>query len=250
MGLESFLDAVTSAERSLAVVNRTSPQPVQRMLERVFENQLVDVDERELPEGENLVVLTDGEQLLESSPLEAVQEAILLVNSDIYVTGSRALEESALPDVLAGLSDVQFEMRGYPESNSEKLLLIAVSRMIERSAWNHDAGKLRSSFQHLARIRDEKGTYSVYRSLAQSGVDTHVYGLPDWKPPAGSTLTMHGGYDCDFRDSWFVVFTSEDDTADDAALLAIETDPDVWKGFWTYDAERVSEINRYIEREL
>jgi hypothetical protein len=47
------------------------------------------------------------------------------------MTGARRLDESALPDMLAGLNDVQFEMRGYPESNSEKLLLIAVSRLIE-----------------------------------------------------------------------------------------------------------------------
>lgn len=251
MGLESFLDSEADVSRSLVVVNRSSPQPVQRMLEGLFEGQPLEIEEQELPEGDdNLVVLTDGEQVLETSPLEDVQESILLVNSDIYVTGARKLKDAALPDVLSGLSDIQFRMRGYPESNSEKLLLISISRMIERRAWEHGDGKLRSSFQHLSRIKDEKGTYNVYRTLAESGVDTHVYGLPNWTPPADLSLTIHGGYDWDFRDSWFVVFTSDDESIDDAALLAIEVEPNLWEGFWTYDADEVREINRYIEREL
>jgi hypothetical protein len=249
MGLESFLEFETEARRSLAVVNRTSPRPVQQMLERLFEGQPIDVEETDIPDGENLVVLTDGEEVLASSPLEAIQDAILLVNSDVYVTGSRELTESTLPDVLAGLSDVPFRMRGYPESNSEKLLLISISRMIERRAWERDDGKLRSSFQYLSRIEDEQGTKSVYQSLAASGVDTHVYGIPNWTPSTRSDLTIHGGYDQDFRESWFVVFT-DDAVDDDAALLAIETEPNVWEGFWTYDTDEIDDINRYIEREL
>lgn len=250
MGLESFLDPEMDVTRSLAVVNRTSPRPVQRMLEGLFEEQPVAIDEADLPEGENTVVLSDGEDVLATSPLEDVQESILLVNSDIYVTGARTLEDSELPDVLAGLDGVQFRMRGYPESNSEKLLLISVSRLIERMAWKHNDGTLRASFQRLDRIRDERGTYSVYRELADSGVDTHVYGLPGSTSPAELDLTVHEGRDSDFRDSWFVVFTSEDDSVADAALLAIEIASDLWKGFWTYDSQRVREIDRYIEREL
>lgn len=251
MGLESFLDSEPDRRRSLAVVNRTSPRPVQRMLERLFEGQPVDVEEMELPDGENLVVLFDDDgEVLASSSLESLQETILLVNSDIYVTGARELEEATVPDVLAELSGVQFRMRGYPASDSEKLLLITISRMIERVAWEHGGGKLRSSFQRLSRIEDEKGTHSVYEQLGQSNVDVHVYGAPDWIPPEGSNLTIHGGYDPDFLDSWFVVFTSETDLEGSVALLAVETEPDIWRGFWTDEPGRVREINRYVEREL
>jgi riboflavin biosynthesis pyrimidine reductase len=52
-----------------------------------------------------------------------------------------------MPDVLDGLTETPFTLRGYPESNSEKLLLILVSRQIERLAWEGGSGTLRSSFQ-------------------------------------------------------------------------------------------------------
>lgn len=255
MGLDSFLDRERSPPRALAVINRTSPDPAQRMLERLFERQSIEIEELNdeqlgVAEESNTVVLTDGEDILAQSPLQDLMETVLLVNSDIYVTGARELDESDLPDVLTGLNDVPFRMRSYPESNSEKLLLIAISRMIEQRAWEHDGGTLRSSFQQLSRIRDEKGTFSVYQALADSGVDVHVYGVPNWTPTKELAVTMHGGDDADFRDSWFVLFRTPEGTVQDAGLLTIESEPGVWDGFWTYDQDRIQRINRYIEREL
>lgn len=133
-----------------------------------------------------------------------------------------------------------------------------ISRYIERRAWLAGGGTLRASFQRLSRINDERGTRFVYETLAESPVTTHIYGIPDWQPPAELSLISHGGHTPDFRESWFVVFTPPDGGGTDAnnaaaspaALLAIETAPRKWRGYWTFDPSLVAEIDDYIATNL
>jgi hypothetical protein len=262
MSLERFLDDVESRPRSLVVINRSAPEQIQAMLEEAFVGQDVTVEERALPEeGDDVVVLVEetdeGVELLATSPLEELQESILFVNSDLYRTGTRGLEELELPAVLARLDEVQFRLRGYPESDYEKLLLIVISRYIERHAWEAGVGTHRASFQRLSRIDDERGTREVYGKLADSGVQTHVYGVPDWIPSDELDVVTHGGHTDDFRDSWFVVYTPpEDETVEGrngeshVALLAVETAPREWEAFWTFEPDRVEAIESYITANL
>lgn len=213
---------------------------------------------------ENLVLLVEGDEVVAGSTLGELGNAVLLVNSDLYITGSRTLADVELPSVITGLDDTQFTLRGYPESNRQKLLLITISRFIERVAWTAGGGTLRSSFQRLSRIDDEIGTRRVYERVADAGVDTHLYGVPD-EIPRDLDAVVHGGDSADFTRSWFVVYRPPGGPkpVTDAAgtdldrgveggvgLLAVETEPRVWRGMWTFDAERVREMNRYIERNL
>lgn len=269
MTLQQFLDAVDDPERSLVVANRSGPEQVRDMLEAAFDGQSVRVDERDVPEvDDDTVLLVDDGDVVATSPLEALEETILLVNSDLYRSGAQGIETLTLPDVIRELDDVRFSLRGYPKSNTEKLLLVLVSRYIERVAWLTGRGRLRSSFQRLSRITDENGTRRVYETLAETGVDVHLYGVPDWIPPAELGVTVHGGYSTAFRDAWFVVFAPEaghgrsgpaaatpptSAPAGDAgavALLAVEVEPRVWEGFWTFDPSLVGDLNAHIAREL
>jgi hypothetical protein len=213
---------------------------------------------------ENLVLLMEDDEVVAGSTLGELGDAVLFVNSDLYITGSRSLSDVDLPSVISGLDDATFTLRGYPESNRQKLLLITISRFIERTAWTAGDGTLRSSFQRLSRIDDEVGTRDVYERVADTGVDTHLYGVPD-ELPADLDAVIHAGDDPDFTDSWFVLYrppegphTAESDPDSDlvrgieggVGLLAVETEPRVWRGLWTFDADRVSRVNRYIERNL
>ncbi|MFB6281959.1 MAG: DICT sensory domain-containing protein [Haloferacaceae archaeon] len=261
--LREFVAAADAPDRSLALVNRTKPRPVGRMLEELFDDQPIGVREVSLPDEEDdAVYLLDDGEVVAASGLSAFEESILLVNSDIYVTGARGLEEADLPAAIEGLDGCRFTLRGYPESDREKLLLIAVSRHIERLALD-GGGRLRASFQRLSRIRDERGTRRVYDRLGGTGTDVHVYGVPDWTPPPEMGVTMHGGWSDDFRDAWFVVRVPEgaadgavepDRDADAegryAALVAVEDEPRTWEGFWTFDPGCVAEIDAYVAREL
>jgi len=250
-GLDAVFDDAEAADLSLAVVNRRSPEPLQRMLEKLFEHQAIRVEERTIADADrDMVYLLDDGEVVASSPLDEVAESILLINSDLYITGTHSIEEIDPPAVIAELTDVPFYLRGYPESHKEKLLLIVISRYIERLSYINDGGKHRASFQRLSRINDERGTRAVYEQLADTETDVHVYGMPDWAPPVEFDLTMHGGWDGEFRHSWFVLHVSEDPSLPHAALVALETSPRTWKGLWTYQADKVREINRYIERNL
>ncbi len=252
MSLERFLSAADGPTRKLVVANRTQPEPFQRMVKNLFAKQAVGVGETTIDDypANTVLLLEDGEVVAES-PLDALHDAILMVNSDLYRTGTRSLDDTTVPAVIDKLTDVRFSLKGYPESDSEKLLLILISREIERRAYEAGAGTLRSSFQQLSRIKDERGTRRAYRKVSNTGVDVHVYGVPDWRPTADLSVTVHGGRTPDFEDSWFVIYQPPPDRAADAAgMLAVEQGPAEWEGFWTYDEELIDDLTAYIRANL
>lgn len=310
VSLAEFVDRFDGVDRSIVVVNRTEPDPIQRMLLDTFGSDSVSVTERSAGDGpafqslsadvddgsnpnvealgtdgtlspapealagdagidaetlataENLVLLVEDGTVVERSPLEELVNAILLVNSDLYVTGARGLDELDLPRVLTGLEDSVFTLRGYPESNRQKLLLITVSRFVERVAYEAGEGTLRSSFQRLSRLGDEIGTREVYERVGETDVDAHLYGVPD-EIPRELDAVVHAGDSVDFTDAWFVVYRPLDgpkrvEHDDDlrrgveggVALLAAEVEPRLWRGVWTFDPERIRRINGYVERNL
>ncbi|SEO83490.1 hypothetical protein SAMN04487948_105390 [Halogranum amylolyticum] len=247
--LQAFFDEVEDPNRSLVVVNRREPKAVQSLLESAFAEQSVTVSELDLSdEADDVVVVLDGKRVVATSPLSEVMNALLLVNSDRYITGTSGVDDSGVPDVLTALDGVEFELRGYPASNKEKLLLIVISRYVERLALTVGDGRLRSTFQRLSRLADERGTRAIYERLAASTVDVHVYGTAGWGPPTSLDLTVHTGTSADYRQSWCVVFVPERASERHAALVALETGPNVWRGTWTYDPERVRRVDRYLER--
>lgn len=254
MSLRQFLADHSGVERALALVNRRQPEQLRSMLDEAFERQPVPVSGHEAaayPE-DTVLLLDESNEVVAQSSLDEVARSLLFTNSDAYKTGSIALSEAALPDVLAGLEDVMFRLRGYPKSHKEKLLLIGVSRHIERVAWNRGRGTLRSSFQQLSRITDERGTERVYRLLADSDVDVHVYGMDeDGGVPEDIDVTVHAGESEDFRDSWFVVHIPADPAKEEPiALVAVQDELGVWDGFFTSDREQVLAIDQYIAEQL
>ena len=251
MTLRGLIPEVSPGERSLVLVEEDHPETMANLLEGVFADQPVAVEttETSATEEDTVLLVADGE-VVASSPLAALQDAILLINSDLFTTGTRSVDEVEVPDVLAGLADVPFRLRGYPESNAEKLLLIVYSRFVERQALEADAGRLRASFQRLSRINDEVGTRRVYERLGESGVDVHVYGVPDWDPSSDLEVTCHGGRSLDLKRAWFVVFSPLDGAGSPHGLLAYETEQRRWHGFFTTDPARVSEIDAAISRRM
>ncbi|WP_281194678.1 DICT sensory domain-containing protein [Halorubrum sp. F4] len=255
--LRAFFGEIEAPDRSLVVLNRSSPDPVRNLLDSLLEGQPVSIRDAEVPDGDgDVVALVENGEVLAQSTLDDLLESVLLINSDLYKTGAIDLGDVELPEVLRGLDEVPFRLRGYPQSNKEKLLLIVISRVIERIANETGGGRLRSSFQRLSRLRDERGTYEVYESVARSGVDVHVYGVDDADPAGELPVTVHTGTSYPYRRSWFVVFTPPEGsdaesgdrpgTGDHAALVALEDEPNVWDGFWTFRPELVGRIDRYI----
>lgn len=127
----------------------------------------------------------------------------------------------------------------------KKLVLTLLSRYIEYQALKQQTGTLRTSFQKLSRLDDEQGTRVMYDHLGQApGVDVHVYGVPDWCPLAEFGPTVHGVTDEELRNHWFVVYRAE--TQKEAAMVAIQTGKRTWNGYWTFDADDIGALDRYI----
>ena len=59
-----------------------------------------------------------------------------------------------------------------------------------------------------------------------------------------------------YRRSWVVEFSADgvdppgDSLPAHAALVAFETEPNVYRGLWTYERDRVEQIDAYVEREF
>ena len=253
--LGDSIDEVGQPAKTLLLITLTdtAAAPQVDALERVFESASVTVADRQLSEGQrDLVCLVEEGDVVATSPWAELKESFLLVNSDRYRTGTKAIENEAFPDVLTKLDDIEFTVRGYPESNKEKLLLILISRFIEFRALSHGSGEFDASFQYLSRLDDEFGTQRVYEWLAESAVDTHVYGIRD-DPSVVTELPVeiHADRSPELRRLWFVVFqppatVSAASPHGPVALIAEETETNVWRGLWTYDADRVQRVQSYV----
>jgi hypothetical protein len=245
--LNQHIADADAPEYALVVENADRPSVIEQMIEDIFTRQPVEVDTTALSGDEqSRLVLLINDRIAASSPLQEIESSLLLVNSDRYITGAAQLEEIEYPDVITALTETPFHLHGYPESNNEKLILVLISRYIERLSYEY-GGVHRASFQRLSRLLDENGTENVYRRLGDADVDTHVYGVPDQIPPRGYGVKIHGGYTCDYRNSWFVVHQSETAAA---ALMAIEIAPNKWKAEWTFNPNKVTAINDIIRTKL
>lgn len=246
--LTEFVDRKTDSNYSAQVVNPTASQPIKRMVTGLFEGMSIDLSPVDMGGmDEDLFLLLNDGEVVESTPLTVLKETLLLVNSDLYRTGTVDFDDIEFPDVIMGLSDKVFTLRGYPVSDGEKLVLTMVSRYVEHRAWQHDGGTLRTGFQRLSRLDDERGTREVYKRIGQeSGTDVAVYGLPDWKPPDEFELSVHGVSDPEIKRHWFVVHRTDDDRG--VAMLAATTGRNEWRGFWTFDPAEIRSLDRYVQR--
>lgn len=241
-----FIDGIDDREKSIAVLNREEVDPIQRMVESMFDADSVEVTESSGdPAGPaDMLILHDERQpAIATSPLQDVERSLLMVNSDLYITGTRSLDEIDTPDVVANLDEVTFSVAG-----KRKFLLIHISRHVEAMAYESGGGVLHTGFQELSRITDERGTEEAYRQLVDEGVDVHVYGREDWADPFDRDVAVHAHDDGEIPKSWFVVHDGGGNDDRKAALVAVETGANEFEGFWTFETEIVDDVLEYIEQ--
>ncbi|MFC4407680.1 DICT sensory domain-containing protein [Haloarchaeobius iranensis] len=254
MGLMELIDRVEEDSRTLTVVDRQTSDVVQGMLDDLFDEQPVTIVEEgsdgAVPSDTVVVSRTDGTTF--SSSLESLQNAILFVNSDTYISGARDLDAVDTPEAILGLADTVFTVEGYPDTRKQKFLLIELSRYIEARAWEHGVGEIHSSFQYLSRLRDERGTQEVYRSLGETGVDVNIYGIADAPVPGDIDATSYTDAPVEeLRRAWFVVYVHPTDPTESAALVCHQLPGEdgrlgPWKGFWTFDPDRIADVQAYV----
>ena len=118
--------------------------------------------------------------------------------------------------------------------------LLAVTREIEDRAYRVGEGTLHVSFQNLSVFDSQT---DVYRTLAaDTDLDIHVHGVADWSPPEIAGITYHEyevGEPVDRY--WILGFDGGPDRTQSCGLVG-EQREDGYTGFWTDDAEVVTQI--------
>jgi DICT domain-containing protein len=157
-------------------------------------------------------------------------------------------DEMALPDAMSVRALLgRLDDQRYTVTDADRLPLINISRYIEKRAWQREGGTIHAGFQSLSRLQGERGTWRKYCRLADSGVAVSIYGTPDWEPPDHDGVSVYADREGLVADFWFVVYRHGEAGA---ALLAHESEPRTYQGFWTYDRETVIDIASYIETEI
>ena len=111
--LSTFVDRKGPSEWSAQLVNPTRPKEIQNMAEDLFGSLGMEVPEREI-EGieENLLLMIRDGEVVASSPLKVIENTLLMVNSDLYTTGTKSIHEVSIPDTVQALSDTVFTLSG------------------------------------------------------------------------------------------------------------------------------------------
>ncbi|MFT4882000.1 MAG: hypothetical protein ACI9HI_002020 [Salinirussus sp.] len=134
--------------------------------------------------------------------------------------------------------DVDTDVTVSPETSHGQM--VDISRQLEQRALDHGEGWLRVGFQELSTVAESPRTKSVYRRLAETGLDVAVVGYPDVSlsdRPFGVIPDDKGA----FQGYWFLLYDGGQPEAK-AALVAKHHDPSLYEAFWTVDPETVDEL--------
>ncbi|WP_076431639.1 DICT sensory domain-containing protein [Haladaptatus litoreus] len=233
MTLMDILGRVESREKTLTVFNSDVPEHVFQDIETHFAVQNVAVRQAQTESGlpRDFAVLYKGAEFLAASPLSDLREALAFEGKLFDTTDFDSLPN---PEVLTHVDDTVF-------TSYSKRRMILASREIEERAWRVGGGELHVGFQRLSLLRDQ---WDLYEKIVESGCEAHVYGSLDCDLPE-SSLAIHATEENEIKRTWFVVFDAPDG-ATDCALLAEESEPNRFYGFWTYDSGIVGEIRSHL----
>ncbi|EJN61623.1 hypothetical protein HSB1_06640 [Halogranum salarium B-1] len=197
----------------------------------------VTVEYERLPtaDTDEFVTVSAGDDFLGSVALSSLRA---LDEPRIHEPGSDELVSADLRYLFSLLDDTIF-------SSFDRRQMVATSREIEDRAIRVGRGTLYAGFQRLSALRDQLETYHDIDRAPE--LDIHVYGQPDWEPPASSGIAVHRLLDDEVRDCWFVVFDGGGDDLSKCALVAEERFPGQFYGFWTYDPALVDSIVEHVE---
>lgn len=197
-----------------------------------FEGTYVDVDRRPLPGGARFpfVVVRDRDGFVVSVPLERVR--------DLF---EPRIGQPWDPDVPRDLIDL---LEGVVFSSLDRRQLLAVSRDLEGRAWRVGHGALHVGFQRRSAMVDQIPVYE--RLGAETALDVHVYCTTDREPPDLANATVHSGPAEELGRFWFLVFDGAGDHLETYALVAEETEPGHYRGFWTGDPDFVDDVLSYL----
>ncbi|HMB50658.1 MAG TPA: DICT sensory domain-containing protein [Natronoarchaeum rubrum] len=253
--LDSLGELVEDVERTATTITVFAPDPHEELVEQ-FSTRNVEIRHESLPAvaDDGFVLVQQDGVALGSIGLDVLRDADRATVAPPW--GERG-DSPAYRQFLSLFRETAF-------STDSRRELLATTREIEDRAWRTGEGRLRTGFQSLSAYRDQ---LPVYRRFgAETDLDVHVYGRPNWTPPATEGVRLHEAEGSEIGRVWFVVFRDDgagtDRTAvtasperssapaghgsNSCALIAEEREHDRYFGFWTYDDDLVAGIDDYL----
>lgn len=225
---DSVLDEFANADTAFTVYAETEPD-----ITSWFATHNVPVESRPLgPSGpEPFLAIEKRGEFAGTVPLDVV-DALLTPplpqpgDLDDVSKGYRALFEALDETVYQALNRRQ---------------LLTVSREIEDRAYRSGDGELRVCFQRLSAFESQLPRYR--RLAADTSVDIHIYGAPDWAPPEIAGITYHE-VTGELEQYWLLAFRNSDHPCG----LFARDDDDSYTGYWTDDGAFVGAILGELDR--
>jgi hypothetical protein len=262
--LDAVIDDLAGERRELVAVNAAEDAPLDDVMayfDRFNLSDLSRVDDSALPTG--ALLATDGDRCLGAVDIADLHAYLFdpgvgtgpLADAEGESQAADPSNEGAVTGPLteadvAGIRQflARLDNRVYTVTAETVTPMVGVSRHIEQRALAASEGAVHAGFQQLSRLRDKRHTLDTYLTLAERGVDTTLYGVPDWQPPTADRLTVHADDDGDVvGDYWFVVVDTDQGGG---ALVAREDDPGAYTGFWTFRPSLVAEVVETIETDV
>jgi len=240
MTLRDFIEEVESHDRSMVVfeTGASNSEGIER-IERFFDQGTIS-RERTPQLVTQFASLLPGEGVVAVSTLDEFDGDYLLVDSGFEIVGARSRDRIDTPEFVVRIDEATFLVAA-----GNTPLLTEMSHHIEELALERDGGTLWTGMQELSRLGEPR-TYAIYERLADSDVESHVFGRSgDSDPDPGQGVETHGLRTAEILESWFVVYRGETVSA---ALVAVETEPGTFRGFWTFESEVAGRVGKYVRR--
>ncbi|WP_435318009.1 DICT sensory domain-containing protein [Haloarchaeobius sp. TZWSO28] len=233
MTLLDIVDRVRQREKTLTLFNLPPGSSLDTRLASFFRDQnlRVEVDDT-ATEAPCFATLTDSKTLY--TAVDASDLFDLLDGPDAG-PDDLGVDDSAHAALLAPLKETTF-------TSYDRDDMMAVTREIEDRAFRAGSGTLSAGFQQLSNFDDQT---DVYRRLATTDLDLHVFGRPDGHT-AVDGVTVHGLDTEEIRRTWFVVFDGGGRPELKSALLAVERGAGAFYGTWSYDPAVVDEVTEHL----
>ncbi|WP_254536860.1 DICT sensory domain-containing protein [Halomarina litorea] len=235
MTLRELIREVEGRRREITVRAPSDEAGLSATLAEHFATENVTVEHVPVEDGEDAeILLTDGNIILARICAGAARSLAAPATDAPWRPG---FEGCDYRDLLVHLDDTLF-------SSYDRRQMLATSREIEDRAWRTAEGTLYAGFQRFSVLDAQR---EVYRHLARTGIDIHVYGEADRDPPLTEGITFHPSTTPEVTDTWFLVF--DDPTGSNScALAAEERTPGAFFGFWTYDPMTVDRAVEAVTR--
>jgi len=234
MTLGEVIESVRRREHTLTLHNppkETAEAVVDRLADRNVE---VRVEESASGRPEGVAVLERDGVVVTTLEVSDLHQQL----ADAGGSPAQAGGSDGTVGVLQHLDGVTF-------TSYDRKQMLAATREIEDRAYRVGAGTIRAGFQTVARLGTEADTYA---SLAERGLQTIVYAVPDGSMvPALPGVTVQTPDAEEIADHWFVTFDGGAEHDQQSVLLAQERRAGFY-GFWSYDPEVVRRVNRHLQQ--